>query len=79
MIEKEIGVSLQNLRMRVKIPGFREGKAPVNLIEKRFGKEIETEVMEKVVPQYYNNALREADLKPVSLPELEEEVTYIRD
>lgn len=78
-LEKEIGMSLQNLRGTLKIPGFRQGKAPVNLIEKRFGKEIEAEVMEKVIPQYYNNALREADLKPVSLPELDEEVNYTRN
>lgn len=76
VIEREIGSSLESLRQKVKIPGFRPGKAPVNLIEKRFGKEIEAEVLEKVVPEHYNMALREADLHPVSMPELEEKFDF---
>jgi len=78
VLESEIGNSLSNLRQRVRLPGFRPGKAPINLIEKRFGKEIESEVLEKVIPQYYNNALKEADIQPVSFPELDEEVDYKR-
>jgi len=78
VLESEIGNSLSNLRQRVRLPGFRPGKAPINLIEKRFGKEIESEVLEKVIPQYYNNALKEADIQPVSFPELDEDVDYKR-
>ena len=78
VLEGEIGNSLSNLRQRVRLPGFRPGKAPINLIEKRFGKEIESEVLEKVIPQYYNNALKEADIQPVSFPELDEDVDYKR-
>lgn len=79
VIEREIGSSLESLRQKVKIPGFRPGKAPVNLIEKRFGKEIEAEVLEKVVPEHYNMALREADLHPISMPELEEKFDFRRN
>jgi trigger factor len=79
VIEREIGSSLVTLRQKVKIPGFRPGKAPVNLIEKRFGKEIEAEVLEKVVPEHYNMALREADLHPISMPELEEKFDFKRN
>ncbi len=79
VIEREIGSSLESLRQKVKIPGFRPGKAPVNLIEKRFGKEIEAEVLEKVVPEHYNMALREADLHPISMPELEEKFDFSRN
>ncbi len=79
VIEREIGSSLENLRQKVKIPGFRPGKAPFNLIEKRFGKEIEAGVLEKVVPEHYNMALREADLHPISMPELEEKFDFKRN
>jgi trigger factor len=79
VVEREIGSSLESLRQKVKIPGFRPGKAPVNLIEKRFGKEIEAEVLEKVVPEHYNMALREADLHPISMPELEEKFDFRRN
>jgi trigger factor len=75
-IEREIVSSLENLRQKVRIPGFRPGKAPVHLIEKRFGKEVESEVLEKVIPEHYNAALREADLNPVTMPELEEKFDF---
>jgi trigger factor len=78
-LEREIGSSLENLRQKVRIPGFRPGKAPVHLIEKRFGKEVESEVLEKVIPEHYNAALREADLNPVTMPELEEKIDFKRN
>jgi trigger factor len=78
-IEREIGSSLENLRQKMRIPGFRQGKAPVHLIEKRFGKEVESEVLEKVIPEHYNAALREADLNAVTMPELEEKFDFKRN
>ncbi|HMK48412.1 MAG TPA: trigger factor, partial [Thermodesulfovibrionales bacterium] len=79
VVEREVGVSLEGLRQKVKLPGFRPGKAPLNLLEKRYGKEIEAEVLEKVVPQHYDMALREADLHPVAMPELEEKFDFKRN
>lgn len=78
-IESEIKDSLEKVRQRAKIPGFRPGKAPLSLIEKRFGKEIEAEVLEKVIPEKYNTALREASLSPVGMPELEEKFEFKRN
>jgi trigger factor len=79
LIEGEIKNSLEKLRHTVKIPGFRPGKAPVNLIEKRFGKQVEAEVLEKVVPEQLGNAIREAAIDPVTMPVLEEEFDYKRN
>lgn len=76
VIEREIASSVEKLRQRVKIPGFRPGKAPINLLEKRFGKEIKSEVLEKIIPEYYTMALREADLRPIDFPVLDEEVDF---
>lgn len=79
VIEREITSSLERLRYSVKIPGFRPGKAPMNLIEKRFGKSIEAEVLEKLISEYYKIAIRESGYKPVTMPELEEEVDFKRN
>jgi trigger factor len=79
LIEREIQNSLEKLRHTVKIPGFRPGKAPVNLIEKRFGKQVEAEVLEKVVPEQLGNAIREAAIDPVTMPVLEEEFDFKRN
>ncbi len=68
-IEDEIQSGLRGVKRQAKLPGFRPGKAPLSLIEKRFGKDVEGDVMEKLVPEYYANALKEANLKPVGRPE----------
>jgi trigger factor len=79
MIEREIGGSLEKLRHSVKLPGFRPGKAPINLIEKRFGKNVEAEVLDKIIPEHLANAIREADLKPVAMPVLDKEFEFKRN
>jgi trigger factor len=79
VLENEILSSLEKLKQKVKIPGFRPGKAPVTLIEKRFGKDVEAEVLEKIIPEYYNNALKEASLSPVAMPMLEEKFEFKRN
>lgn len=79
VIEREIVNSLERLRYSVRIPGFRPGKAPMGLIEKRFGKDVEAEVLEKLITEYYKMAIRESGFKPVSMPELETEVDFKRN
>lgn len=78
LIEREMQSSLEKLRYTVKMPGFRQGKAPVTLIEKRFGKQVEAEVLEKLMPEQLTGAIREAAIDPVTMPVLEEEFEYKR-
>lgn len=77
-IEKEIGIALNGIRGRVKMPGFREGKAPIPLIEKRFGKDVEADVLQKVVADSYKDALKEAGITPVTMPVFEESIDFKR-
>ncbi len=79
ILEKEYGDSLNKIRQRARIPGFRQGKAPVNIIEKRFGSEIRNELIEKLVPTYYAEAIKEADLAPVTLPKIDTELDLKRN
>ena len=79
IIEREIVSSFEKLKNSVKIPGFRPGKAPVALLEKRFGKEVEAEVLEKLVPEHVGYALREAALNPVTMPALDEKFEFRRN
>jgi len=71
IIEKEYKMSLDSLRKRAKIPGFRPGHAPVTMIEKKFGNDIKADIIDRLVPEYYSKALKEADLVPVTLPKFE--------
>jgi trigger factor len=71
ILEKEYTGSLHNVRQRARIPGFRPGKAPMSMIEKRFGDEIKSELIEKLIPTYYAEAVKEAELSPVAMPKIE--------
>lgn len=79
IIEKEIKDYLERLRQQTRIPGFRQGKAPIHLIEKRFAKGVEAEVLEKVIPEFFAKALKEADLRPVTMPVLDEKLDFKRN
>jgi trigger factor len=79
IVETEIKASLDKLRQQAKIPGFRPGKAPVTLIEKRFGKEVEGEVLERIIPEQLGSAIKEAALSPITMPTLEEEFQFKRN
>lgn len=77
-IEREIQESLEKVRLQSRLPGFRPGKTPMDLIEKKFGKKVEAEVLEKVLPRVYMAALREANISPVTNPVLDEEINFTR-
>ena len=79
ILEKEYSDSLNKIRQRARIPGFRQGKTPISIIEKRFGDEIKSELLEKLVPTYYAQAVKEADLSPVTMPKIEEGLAFKRN
>ena len=55
-----------------RIPGFRQGKAPSNLVKKHYAKEIEQEVKERLIPAGYHEALKEQKLDPVAVLDVSE-------
>lgn len=61
------------LNRQVHIPGFRPGKAPVALLEKRYSKAVEEDVVRSLVPDFYDRAVRQAGISPVlvEIPPLE--------
>lgn len=44
------------------IPGFRKGKAPAHIIEKRFLKDIEQDAKDRLVPKFYQEAIKNEGL-----------------
>lgn len=55
-----------------RIPGFRAGKVPPQLIKNRFAKEVRQEVLESLVSEKFRSALEEQKLNPVSQPQVSE-------
>jgi len=54
----------------ISIPGFRRGRAPLQIIKKRFGTAIEYQVIEKLSNQFFRTALEERDISPLGQPQL---------
>lgn len=74
VIQSETDSVYNNLRMTTNIPGFRAGKAPRAILEKKFGKNVEAQIIEKVVPEYYLKAVKEAGIEPVNYPNIDDRI-----
>ena len=73
VIKSEFDTVYNNLRATTNIPGFRPGKVPQAFLIKRFGKNVEAQVLEKIIPEFYMKAVKEAKLEPVNYPDINEQ------
>lgn len=55
---------------RARLPGFRPGKAPEQVIRKRFGEAIRQSVLEELVRESWETARTSHDLKPIAQPHI---------
>ena len=53
------------LNRQVQVPGFRPGKAPLAILEKRYAKAVEEDVIRSLVPDFYDRAIKQAGISPV--------------
>ena len=65
-VAREKKDAAQRLSRRVKLPGFRQGKVPAGIMEKRFGPAIEQEAVEKLIGDAYRAALEQENLQPIT-------------
>ncbi len=76
-IKRELDKTYNELRRGVVLKGFRPGHAPRNLLEKFFGDQVRSEVLQKLVKEYTDKALEEHNLKPIVEPEIINEETNL--
>mgnify|MGYP002399584643 CR=1 FL=1 len=57
---------------QVRIPGFRPGKAPANLVVKQFGKAVKDEFKQKIVAKAYRDGIKEAQLDVIQVVNVQE-------
>jgi len=74
VIEKEISNAYSRLNKKVKVPGFRPGHVPRKILERHYKKDVEAEVIERLVPDYYLRSIKESGLSPVENPTFEGEI-----
>ena len=71
-VQQEIDARAKELARRVKLPGFRPGKVPLEVVKKRFKDEILGEAAEAIVNKVVFDELDGRGLKPLAPPRVEE-------
>ena len=71
-VDAEYQATVSEFSKFAQLPGFRPGKAPANMVLKRYGKDILGEFKQKVVAKAYRSALDEKKLEVLNLVNVEE-------
>ena len=71
LISREANRVTNEFGRQAKVPGFRPGKIPMSVVRNRFAKEIQDEVVSRVLGQTFRDVVHEKGLEPVGEPKLE--------
>jgi trigger factor len=71
-VNQETERVVSDIQKKVRLPGFRPGKAPIALVKSRFGGDIRQDVLEKLVPKALKAATEKENLKWVGTPDIKE-------
>jgi hypothetical protein len=70
-IEKEVSRRLKRVAQTARIKGFRPGKIPPKVGQKRYGSQVRQEVLSDVLQRSYQQAIRQEELLPAGGPRIE--------
>ena len=70
-IDSAVDKKVQEAAKTVRLDGFRKGKVPTSVVKKRFGTGIRQDVISDVIQTSYFDALKENDINPAGMPEIE--------
>ena len=71
-VQKKMGEITSQYTKQARLPGFRQGKAPRSVVEKKFTKEIREEVTRLVLSDACRDAIKERNLRVIQLEEIED-------
>jgi trigger factor len=73
-VERAIEKTYRDLSQRVRVPGFRPGKAPRNLVERYLGgpESVQREGVDRLIDDSFRRALRDEDIHPIGDPDITE-------
>jgi trigger factor len=72
VVRRETQNVTDQYRRLARIPGFRKGHAPTSLIRNRFRKDIQSEVVQSLLPKFFDNAVKDQKLSIVGQPRFED-------
>lgn len=69
--KKQVDDMMKELQKEAEVPGFRKGRAPEKLLEKKFSKAVQAEADAKLAQASFEKLIEDEDLRPISPPDLE--------
>jgi trigger factor len=71
-VERKLDRAARQLGSEIRMPGFRKGKVPAQLVMQRFGREaVFEQAMRESLPEWYERAILDSGVSPVGEPELD--------
>ena len=71
-VEESLKEAYHRLSKKTRVPGFRKGKVPRDILERYIGKEsLLEDALNSLIPRAYENAIKEQEIKPVARPNIE--------
>ncbi len=72
-VEKKLNEAYRDLKKKARIPGFRQGKVPLSILERHFGDQVADDVTRTLISETFPKALDEVKTFPLGTPLLEKE------
>lgn len=69
-IEAAVAKAIKDYQRRLEIPGFRKGKVPLTLVERRYGEAIRQSVVSELLPELMGEATQAENLVPAAPPRI---------
>ncbi|NLA66822.1 MAG: trigger factor [Gammaproteobacteria bacterium] len=81
-LQDQVGGRLREIARTARIKGFRPGKVPARVIEQRFGEQVRNEVVDNLLRERFDSAVRENELRICGQPRIEraggdDELAYV--
>ena len=70
-LEGRVGSRLREIARDARIKGFRPGKVPTSVIEKRYGPQVRAEILDNLLREGFGDALREETFQIAGSPRIE--------
>ena len=73
-VDSQVGGRLQEIARTARIKGFRPGKVPTKVIEQRYGEQVRAEILDGMLRESFDSAVRENALRLAGNPQIEQSV-----
>jgi len=69
-VKKKFAEVFAQINKEAKVPGFRPGYVPLNILEKHYGNEANQRVLDELLPKIYQEAIEKSNLEVIDYPDI---------